>query len=181
LQNTPKYSWSLLSTSRKGSTSFQSLTVRLGEHFQCIDLDVIDGDGCYACGVRMYRPFCLSNTHTTFFQEIITDSGMENVREVSTRGLELIKESLIILCWTVSASPDDISLLQDAAITFTLSWANLITQFNHAVEKTTHHRYISWFQKSFRGAKCRLDDDHEHGSSGTGTTLSCSMRLRTRS
>jgi len=61
---------------------------------KCIDVDVINDNECYVCGVKTYCPFCHNNTHTTFFQEIITDSDMENVWKVFPHRLELIKESV---------------------------------------------------------------------------------------
>ena len=70
---------------------------------------------------------------------------MQNIQKMSIRGLELIKEFLIMLCCIVEAPPRDIALLEKVPITFTFSRADLISQFNWAVEKTAHQRYINWF------------------------------------
>lgn len=106
---------------------------------------------------------------------------MENVQKMSTQGLKLIKKSLITLCCVVKAPPKDTALLEDVTVTFTFSHTNLIAWFNKAVEKTTHQRYINWFRKSFRGGKCKVDDNYKPDSDSSGTTLSRSTRPRTQS
>ena len=49
------------------------------------------------------------------------------------------------------------------------------------VEKTAHQRYVNWFRKSFRGEKCRLNDNYKPDGDSSGTTCSHYMRPRTQS